>query len=431
MNLLLKRIFRGLGIPVLLLYGFVGSTVVQADSLEIPLSSGDEVSIQRFQADGNTLILWTPSSFGMQPPAQTLAQELVFDGIETWLADLHDTFFVPRGRNSVDLFNPDLLAELFDKILKQSGKQRLLLLTTGSGSKPVLQAARKWQLQHPGNPALAGMILFHPSLYAGRPALGRKAQYLPIVKQTNLPIFIIQPTLSTTHFRVLELQKKLMQGGSQVYLQVIKDARDGFHVRPDDHLENTDHDAKKKLPALINRATKLLLHTPLPKQAARINVEPRKIIDAVPGLKKYTIKTTPPLVLNDLADKSHRLENYRGKVVLVSFWASWCTPCIKEMPSMNRLNKMLKGKPFSILGVNIGEEKSVITQFLKRTKVDFTILRDEDHEAYAAWKIYVVPSNFVIDARGDIRLGSVGAVEWDSPEVVSLLESLMNEQPSN
>ena len=92
---------------------------------------------------------------------------------------------------------------------------------------------------------------------------------------------------------------------------------------------------------------------------------------------------------------------------------------------MNRLKIILKDKPFRILGVNVGEEKAVIQGFLKQTKVDFTILLDEQRMAYDAWKIYVVPSNFIIDAKGIVRFGSVGAVEWDSPETVNLLENLI------
>jgi peroxiredoxin len=403
------------------------SLSARADSLNIPLKTGDEVPIERIRADGDTLILWTPSGFGMQPPASALAQELTFDDLETWLADLHTAFFVSRGHNSVDSFSPKALVELYDAALKLSGKKNLLLLTSGNGAKPVLKAARLWQQTHPGNPALRGMILFHPSLYAGRPALGQKADYLPVVEETNLPIFIIQPTLSTTQFRVNDLRVKLGTGGSQVFLRVIPGARDGFHVRPESDLSETDRKARDQLPTMLVQATRLLLGIKPPGHAAPARGKAHKVVDHTPGLEPYAIPTTPPLVLTDIHGKVQRLQDYRGRVVLVSFWASWCPPCVREMPSLNRLQGIMKNKPFTVLGVNIGETVPKIKTFLQDKQVDFNILMDTDQKAYSAWNVYVVPSNFIVDRNGKVRLGSVGGIEWDSPDIIQTLDKLIAE----
>lgn len=412
---------------VLILASFSVPHLARADSLNIKLETGDEVPVERIRADGDTLILWTPSGFGMQPPAQVLAQELTFDDIETWLADLHTAFFVSRGHNSVNSFSPKALVELFDAALKLSGKKNLLLLTSGNGAKPVLKAARLWQTTHPGNPALRGMILFHPSLYAGRPALGQKAHYLPVVEETNLPIFIIQPTLSTTQFRVNELREKLGVGGSQVYLRVIEGARDGFHVRPESDLTETDRKARDALPSMVVQATRLLLAAKPPKRAAAERGKIHKVVDHVPGLEPYAMPTTPPLALTDIHGKPHTLKDYHGRVVLVSFWASWCPPCVREMPSLNRLQEKMKNKRFTVLGVNIGETVPKIKTFLQDKHVDFNILMDTDQKAYAAWNVYVVPSNFIVDGNGKVRLGSVGGIEWDAPDIVQTLDKLIAE----
>jgi len=400
---------------------------VSADSLNIKLSTGDEVPIERIPADGDTLILWTPSGFGMQPYSRVLAQEWAFDNLETWLADLHTAFFVSRGHNSVNSFSPKAIAELYDKALKLSGKKNLLLMTSGSGAKPVLQAARLWQLAHPGNPGIRGMILFHPSLYAGRPALGQKARYLPVTEETNLPIFIIQPTLSTTQFRVNDLIEKLGVGGSQVYLRIIKGARDGFHVRPEDDLTETDRKAREMLPDLIKSATHRLLNIKAPAHAAAKVGNVYKAVDHVPGLEPYSLATTPPLELNDINGKPQRLQDYRGKVVLVSFWASWCPPCVHEMPSLSRLQRKMDSNRFVVLGVNIGEGVPKIRKFLNNRHVEFNILMDPEQKAYAAWNVYVVPSNFIIDGTGKVRLGSVGGIVWDSPDIIRSLEKLVDE----
>jgi peroxiredoxin len=414
-------------VAFLLLACFSVPYSARADSLNIPLKTGDEVPIERVRADGDTVILWTPSGFGMQPPARELAQELAFDDLETWLADLHTAFFVSRGHNSVNSFPPKALVELFDDVLKRSGKKNLLLLTSGNGAKPVLNAVRLWQQAHPGNPSLRGMILFHPSLYAGRPALGQKANYLPVVEETNLPIFIIQPTLSTTQFRVNDLREKLGIGGSQVYLRIIKGARDGFHIRPESDLSETDRKAREQVPSIIVQATRLLLNVKPPKQAAPALGNIHKAVDHVPGLEPYSMPSTPPLSLTDINGKRHRLEDYRGHVVLVSFWASWCPPCVREMPSINRLQQKMKGKRFTVLGVNVGEKAPTIRNFLQQKQVDFKILLDPEQKAYSAWNVYVVPSNFIVDGNGKVRLGSVGGIEWDSPDIIKTLDKLIDE----
>ena len=72
-------------------------------------------------------------------------------------------------------------------------------------------------------------------------------------------------------------------------------------------------------------------------------------------LRPWTGGDTPPLALEDLAGRSHNLAAYRGKVVLVNFWATWCEPCRAEMPSMNRLRRSLEGRPFEVLAVNLAE----------------------------------------------------------------------------
>lgn len=146
-------------------------------------------------------------------------------------------------------------------------------------------------------------------------------------------------------------------------------------------------------------------------------------------LKPWKGGDAPPLALKDLAGKTHKLEDYRGKVVMVQFWASWCAPCLKEMPSMMRLEKKLAGKPFAILAVNMGEaEKDVKTFLDTKIKADFTILMDPDGQSVAAWKVFVAPSTFIVDPKGNIRHTLQGGAEWDEAEYVKVLTGLMAEK---
>ncbi|MDD5328679.1 MAG: TlpA disulfide reductase family protein [Sulfuricella sp.] len=134
---------------------------------------------------------------------------------------------------------------------------------------------------------------------------------------------------------------------------------------------------------------------------------------------------TPALQLKDLAGKTHDLRDYRGQVVMVQFWATYCGPCVKEMPSMVRLEARLAGKPFTILAVNMGETEAEVKDFLGKVKTDFTILMDNDGKALAAWKVFVAPSTFLIDAKGRIRYTLQGGAEWDAPEYARVIGEML------
>jgi thiol-disulfide isomerase/thioredoxin len=134
----------------------------------------------------------------------------------------------------------------------------------------------------------------------------------------------------------------------------------------------------------------------------------------------------PPLVLKDIHGQQHSLEDYRGKVVLVNFWAGWCHPCIQEIPEMIRLAEMLADRPFVILAVNVGEEQRKLPGFVKRMDEHMVILMDTDSKAFKRWKGIGLPSTFVIDPGGQIRYEAYGAVNWDAPYIVTMLTDLMD-----
>ncbi|MDP3483720.1 MAG: TlpA disulfide reductase family protein [Sulfuricella sp.] len=134
---------------------------------------------------------------------------------------------------------------------------------------------------------------------------------------------------------------------------------------------------------------------------------------------------TPPLALNGINGKPIKLEDYRGKVVMVQFWATWCPPCRKEMPSMMRLQAKLAGKPFVILAVNMGETEKEVKDFLAQVNADFTIPMDSDGKAISAWKVFVAPSTFLVDPKGNIRYALQGGAEWDAPEYVQKISEML------
>lgn len=121
---------------------------------------------------------------------------------------------------------------------------------------------------------------------------------------------------------------------------------------------------------------------------------------------------TPALELQDLQGRTHRLEDYRGRVVLVNFWATWCEPCRDEMPSMDRLRASLAGQPFEILAVNLAEPLSRMERFLEKMPLGFPVLRDRDEATAKAWRARVLPASYLVGKDGKIRWVVVGELDW-------------------
>jgi thiol-disulfide isomerase/thioredoxin len=142
-------------------------------------------------------------------------------------------------------------------------------------------------------------------------------------------------------------------------------------------------------------------------------------------LKAWSGGAPPPLALRDLQGREHRLADYRGKVVVLNFWATWCGPCREEMPSMQRLQDKLAGRPFAVLAVDYGEGAPRINAFLKELPVRFTVLLDRDLSAARAWSVKVLPTTLVIGPDRKIRYSVVGDLEWDSKAVEDAIRKLL------
>jgi thiol-disulfide isomerase/thioredoxin len=143
------------------------------------------------------------------------------------------------------------------------------------------------------------------------------------------------------------------------------------------------------------------------------------------NLKPVAGNMAPPaLVLKDLQGKTHDLNDYKGQVVLVQFWATYCGPCREEMPSMNKMMTKMGDVPFKILAVDMGESKEEVTEFVDQVKPEFTILMDEEGKTIEDWKIFAAPSNFIIGPEGNVRYTLFGGVEWDSDEIIEKIKAV-------
>jgi cytochrome c biogenesis protein CcmG/thiol:disulfide interchange protein DsbE len=121
------------------------------------------------------------------------------------------------------------------------------------------------------------------------------------------------------------------------------------------------------------------------------------------------------------------IENYRGKVVLLNIWATWCPPCKVEMPSMERLHKKLAGTDFQLIAVSVDEEdSSVVNKFVHEYGLTFPVLHDQDGSIRQIYQTTGVPESFVIDRDGVIVKKVIGAADWDAPVNENLIRRLLD-----
>ncbi len=138
----------------------------------------------------------------------------------------------------------------------------------------------------------------------------------------------------------------------------------------------------------------------------------------------------PAINLLRLSGERFSLEENRGKVVLVNFWATWCPPCLKELPSMQDLWKKYRNRDFVMVGVNVGEDDEEVFRFTGSfdTELDFPLLLDQDLKVVKTWPVFGLPTTFVIDKRGRIVYRAKGERDWMDSEIQTTLERLMMAQ---
>ena len=142
------------------------------------------------------------------------------------------------------------------------------------------------------------------------------------------------------------------------------------------------------------------------------------------GLEPVSTRATPPLVASTLSGSDLRLDDFRGRVVLVNFWATWCAPCVAEMPSLSRLRDKLGAAHADVIAVNFQENAARIEPFMHKLGLTFPAIRDHDGSLRKAWDVTVFPTTFVIAPDGRIAYVAVGEIDWDDPTVELRLRSL-------
>ena len=139
-------------------------------------------------------------------------------------------------------------------------------------------------------------------------------------------------------------------------------------------------------------------------------------------------ESAPSLVLADIRGVEHSLEQYRGKVVVVNFWATWCPPCVEELPSLENAWQRYRQQGLVVLAVS-GEESDVVTSFLERLPSDITFpaLIDHDMKVGNRWQIRGLPTTVVVDRSGHLHWRAEGQLDFSASKIDEMLLALLDD----
>lgn len=400
----------------------VADTEIKTQEFSIVASDGTELNFLRYPAVGDFLIIWIAPGYGIHERSIQVAQQVAAKGVEIWQIDLADALFLPHSTEQMRAFTGKYIADLIEKAHQQTGK-KILLSARSYGAIPLLRGVRTWQTRQPENAYVVGAILFSPDLYTTVPSLGVDPEYLPIASATNIPIMIFQDGIRGNRWYVHQLIDTLTSGGSQPMLKILPGVSALFFSE-DDAPETVQ--AIADLPADIVSSIKLLekMRAPITPVAMKKQFQP--VGSGIDNrLKPFKGKFLPyPIDLKDASGKRYQKDDYKNQVTVINFWATWCPPCVKEIPSLNRLREQMQDIPFELISVNYAESPATIIDFLKKVDVHFPVLLDESGKVSVRWKVIAFPSTFIIGADGKIHYGVNAAIHWDNPEVISAFKDL-------
>jgi cytochrome c biogenesis protein CcmG/thiol:disulfide interchange protein DsbE len=131
----------------------------------------------------------------------------------------------------------------------------------------------------------------------------------------------------------------------------------------------------------------------------------------------------PDFTVQD-SDRTVALNQFRGQIVVLNFWATWCPPCVEEMPSLVQMQRRMKATGVTVVAVSIDVDENAYRQFLKEHGVDLLTVRDPAQKTPALYGTHGWPETFIIDRKGVMRRKFIGAVDWTEPEITDFLSKL-------
>lgn len=142
-------------------------------------------------------------------------------------------------------------------------------------------------------------------------------------------------------------------------------------------------------------------------------------------IEKMPATQAPAFSLPDLSGNTVSSSAFKGKVLLINFWATWCAPCREEMPALDRLYNKMKDKGLSVIGISIDSEKTQVKDFITQTKSKFPILHDPEMTCHDEYKVFAYPTTFLVDKKGVIQKYWIGPQEWESDSFAKSLQEFL------
>jgi peroxiredoxin len=142
------------------------------------------------------------------------------------------------------------------------------------------------------------------------------------------------------------------------------------------------------------------------------------------GSRPPHIGTAAPDFTVQDSDRKVTLSDFRGKIVVLNFWATWCAPCVEEMPSLVQMQHRLKDRGVTVVAVSVDVDENAYHRFLTEYKIDFLTVRDASQSSNNLYGTFKFPETYIIDRNGVVRRKFIGAIDWSQPEVVDFLSKL-------
>lgn len=168
-----------------------------------------------------------------------------------------------------------------------------------------------------------------------------------------------------------------------------------------------------RIPFLRTSLMMLILSMSYSAQAAPITLTKLKVPQPAPAFS-----------LIDLNNKIHTLADYKGKPLIVNFWASWCRPCREELPALNRAWAKVKNQGVQMLAINIGEDPTAVFKFIQEYPIDFKVLLDTESDELANWQMKGLPTTYILNHKAEVVYQAIGEREWDSDELLTKVLAL-------
>ncbi len=423
-----------------------GFNITTSITTSITTPSGDKLDIKQWgESNRGPLFIWLLNQYGETKRADSLATELANKGASVWQVDLLDGLMLERTAEAIRNMDGGPVASLLEAAVS-NGRRPIVLVASDRMAVPLLKGLREWQLRVQSGKTskaadqhgVAGGVVFFPNLYRGTPVAGEDPELMEIVAATNMPLMIMQPALGSNRTRLPSLLKTLHAAGSSAYSWLVPEVRDYYLLQTEKPRSESLQAMAGKVPAAVEQAiretpdqllaaARLLDASQKPAKPLAMREAGQKASAPAYGLIERPRQSAPDFSLADAYGKTENLSQSQGRITLVNFWATWCPPCVHEIPSMNRLAAAYDKKDFGIVSINFKEDPEHVLAFLKRVDVDFPVLLDRDGAVSGRWRVFAFPSTFLLDRNGHIRYSVNTAIEWDTDEAKAVIDSLLKE----